>query len=796
MMNTELTVNVRPVRHAYFIAEDDLTRFSELARYCCTQWGGINNLIIPVKIDNEADHPVVMIHGWFLDMIGRRRPDIFIDALIPMEADSPLHEALHAYLRSEHFTQPFERWDLFLHTDMTLHPLNIASSQKGPEKPELAVLGFFPGFSTQNLLLEDAILVASFGKIWPGQEKEYEEAYTLEGWDATYPEHMLREQLLADPTASVINLTLKELYSIGTEEVGVPKTYFDIVVAQNVWDLCVFWNLRAISFGHKWLSDRRVLVLSKAQLLQEQGAYLEPLVRLLREGRIHPGIEINVDACFHHYHDEEISQFLLMHPEFELHTGTLHFKAHFPPATDNGEAGRTDEHTSDGTNHRPIVYMENKYGDASLYHEYGGNRSTLSHTFAEGHTSFLVFPHAGPQTLSRNVVYVGLQSTGWNQFPAHPSVAHLIVPGAAFEEVLDSIQLFYQYTLSPGGLSRVSLSLPRTWDLYRAYFHSMGYEVSPSDKKTYADGLLGMAGGLEHEKTHILRSRRAYEILDFLTDKATTKLAREIRKQWGWQQISEEELQRIILASDVLPRFQRAPHTFHTIYSHIKGIPRLEGIDRKDCLHDLAQLVGIKAVQRGMEMKCPSCGTKMWYGIHMLDERVRCSGCLEMFDLPLTESPSDDSDRAFQYALNPLVNQAMDQDILPVVIALLALKTQHAEMYHAVLGMNFQDRAASQRRGDFDFVYIHKHRVYGGECKAGGKLTEKDIRTAKVAQSLGFRAFFFATIRPFEEDGQRLIRDYQHELEETKDDDHPFAVVVLDGPMLFGEQPLPQHIPQ
>ncbi len=63
MMNTELIVNVRPVRHAYLIAEDDLSRFSELAIYCCTQWGGINNLIIPVKIDNEADHPVVLIHG-------------------------------------------------------------------------------------------------------------------------------------------------------------------------------------------------------------------------------------------------------------------------------------------------------------------------------------------------------------------------------------------------------------------------------------------------------------------------------------------------------------------------------------------------------------------------------------------------------------------------------------------------------------------------------------------------------------------------------------------------------------
>jgi hypothetical protein len=47
-MKTELTISVRPARHVYFIDENDLQRFKEVACYCCTQWGGINNLIIPI----------------------------------------------------------------------------------------------------------------------------------------------------------------------------------------------------------------------------------------------------------------------------------------------------------------------------------------------------------------------------------------------------------------------------------------------------------------------------------------------------------------------------------------------------------------------------------------------------------------------------------------------------------------------------------------------------------------------------------------------------------------------------
>ena len=46
------------------------------------------------------------------------------------------------------------------------------------------------------------------------------------------------------------------------------------------------------------------------------------------------------------------------------------------------------------------------------------------------------------------------------------------------------------------------------------------------------------------------------------------------------------------------------------------------------------------------------------------------------------------------------------------------------------------------------------------------------------------------------ENGQRLIADYQQELVNNEDNEHPFSVFVLNDWILFGEAPLPSEIPQ
>lgn len=782
-MKAELTINVRPVRHVYYIDENDLERFVEVASYCCTQWGGINNLIIPIKILKEANSTSFQVHRYLGDMTRRRYPDIFVDAVSDREGHSSIHDTLKAQLASDYPGKFLNKWDTFIKVDNALHPLNIISSERNTSKPELAVPNFSDGYSTPLSNVADASKVAAFGKIWPGQQEEYEEVYTLNTRVASYPQLLFHQQMLIDPCASVINLTLKELHNLGTEN-AFPSLHFDVVIVQKVWDLCWFWNLRVQSFGHKWLDDRRVFLLTKEQLFQEQGAYFEPLIRLLREKRSHSHITSDIDIVFHHYGDAEIHQFLQERDELQQHEGTHHVSI----------SNQRKETKLGNTIPRPIIYKEDGVTDFSIYHEYGGSRPTFSQELAANSEPFLV-PNVGPRTTGFRQAYIGLQSDFWDQFPCHQSVANLIVPNASLNVFLNTVELSYPLMLTQRGVERIAANLPKTWDIYSTYFRSKDYEVSPSDKMPYANGLVRIAGGIEQENVQVLRSRIAREILDFLTDKATTKLAREIIRILNLNSSSENDLRQIVANLEILPQNQRVPRTFGNICSEIKGKPELSNTEKKTCLQILSQLVKIKVVQRGMYIKCPYCGTKTWYGIYALDEQIHCSGCLEIFDLPLSENENDGIERPFQYSLNSLANQAMDQDVLPVIASLLTLKTHHQAMHHPVMGMNFQKVGNNNRDGDFDFIYVHKHELYGGECKSGGKFTNKDINTARIAQSLGFRAFFFAAMRPIEVEGQKLIDEYKQELADNKDDEHPFDVFVLDDRMLFGEASLPNNIP-
>ncbi len=599
-----------------------------------------------------------------------------------------------------------------------------------------------------------------------------------------------------DPYGSIINLTLKELSNLRAVTLF-PFLHFDVVVAQNVEDLCRFWNLRAFAFGYHWLPDRRVLLLTKEQFFDEK--YFSLLCQLIREKRNYPPhvaemiqqrsqqqdiqaklLRVHLDVVFHHSDDEEISQFLQSQPNLKPNSGRS-----FVTTTD--DLGReVSEETlpwNEGEGERPLFYMENLIDEPPAYREYGGKQSFLSLEVEEGENALLV-PKAGPSTSSTRIVKVGIQSPLWEAYLPHPAVADLIVPQASFEVLSKDYNpmLIYTGQIAPGEMQRIALTLPTKWQMYQAYFQAPGYTVNASDKMIYATGLLDRAGGLE--KAEILRSRTAYNILDMLTMRATQKLAQEIMKQVKKElsatKVSEEEIVQIIAASGFLPQFQRKPKAFSEIKSDLK-----KPSERKECLDCLAELVKIKAIQRGLTIVCPHCGTAIWYDLGVLDEQIKCLGCLEYFDMPLREAPQSPMDQSLQYSLNPLTDRAMAQDVLPVIIALLTLRTEHQALTHIVPGMAFKKSGATNTEGDFDFVYVYKHYLYGGECKAGSILGAKDIQTARIARQLGFRAFFFVTIGTFSAESRQLISDFQQELKSEPPTNRPFGVFLLEEQELF-----------
>ena len=354
-----------------------------------------------------------------------------------------------------------------------------------------------------------------------------------------------------------------------------------------------------------------MLLLSKEQLFDN--AYLKPLIRIIKELRNLPEflaqfieersrqpdiqaklIRKNLDVVFHHS-DTSIGEFLRSSNEFQQYQSPAYWRSD----DTNGEVVNTGEPaTPEDAASRPITYMENLVEEVSTYYECGGKNPSIFVELSEGAHSFIVSNVGPEQTIQGGLVRLNIQGRYWNQFLCHPSVAKLIIPDASFDLLQNTMQLSVLHTLSASQSQRVSLTIPAAWDMYKAYFGSKSYEVTPSDKLYYTNGLIELAGGWEDKRAQVFRSQTAYRILDFLADKATNRLAQELMRTLNQPEVTEEALKRLILESETISQFRRKPRTFQNIKDE-------SGSESRQCLQVLSELVRIKAVQRGLEVKCP-----------------------------------------------------------------------------------------------------------------------------------------------------------------------------------------------
>jgi hypothetical protein len=97
------------------------------------------------------------------------------------------------------------------------------------------------------------------------------------------------------------------------------------------------------------------------------------------------------------------------------------------------------------------------------------------------------------------------------------------------------------------------------------------------------------------------------------------------------------------------------------------------GIQKGDVLELLGPLVEAGFVRRARDLRCPQCRFRMLLDLGEQDERVRCRACGELFAMPVADA-SGRNEPALLYRLDGLMARAMDQDLLPVVLALRALR--------------------------------------------------------------------------------------------------------------------------
>jgi hypothetical protein len=112
-------VNVRPLKVALFVAASSRKQLREAILDCCTMWGGITNLIVPVE-SNAAIQP---FYRYLLEL---HQPDVAV-SYMPSETDwgrrrhAKLRKLLDSVIRADVPLRGTQEGGF----DLGSHPLNI-----------------------------------------------------------------------------------------------------------------------------------------------------------------------------------------------------------------------------------------------------------------------------------------------------------------------------------------------------------------------------------------------------------------------------------------------------------------------------------------------------------------------------------------------------------------------------------------------------------------------------------------------------------------------------------------------
>jgi len=152
--------NIRPVRHVFFVSPNSREQTRRAMAYCCTMWGGIMSLIVPVRgaavddLDTELirlfqPDAAVSYLPWARDREGRRNQDI----------EDWLSGILGRSVRL-HAGGDYEEYD------RAAHPLGVLPEGEAPQGQVHDIR--FVGPERDQLAL-----LALFGQVYPKQHDAY-----------------------------------------------------------------------------------------------------------------------------------------------------------------------------------------------------------------------------------------------------------------------------------------------------------------------------------------------------------------------------------------------------------------------------------------------------------------------------------------------------------------------------------------------------------------------------------------------------------------------------------------------
>ena len=297
------------------------------------------------------------------------------------------------------------------------------------------------------------------------------------------------------------------------------------------------------------------------------------------------------------------------------------------------------------------------------------------------------------------------------EWPRIPEIASLIADGAEY---------------SPHGLSlirspqqryEIDLRIPGPKQVLTAALESRGWQWSESDKGRYANALVPNHGQLE--RISLLQRELVHQIVHFMSSLSRHKSSQALDRLLTTQGTENVEQLLLRIAGFGLQRWLTA----NEIASGVGG-------SRAAILSPLEELIEASLVYRAIRRRCPRCSLLSVVRFREADDGVSCSGCGTTSPL---RGPKD-AEPEFVYAINSLLDRALDQDCVSHMFA-LAWAYKHEGAQFLVPGANI----SGPRKAEVDLLGIsHNHLIVGEIKSLSGAFTLRVIRdTLNLALELG-----------------------------------------------------------
>jgi hypothetical protein len=319
-------------------------------------------------------------------------------------------------------------------------------------------------------------------------------------------------------------------------------------------------------------------------------------------------------------------------------------------------------------------------------------------TLTAGHVSYRIARPPGFGARGGNSIRVGIEGLPL-AFPLTRALASAVVQNG-----YPSREGLTIHTTAWAGEGYLPLALPDAFETLRLWAGERG-DVTASQAGRYAQALLGRLGSLGD--LAMLASEHAIAILTALAPSSRLKLAQRV--------VAAATKTGVTLDEERLAELIKGEAGFLELQARTAGeIASAAGVKKTELLRTLDGLAAAGFVTRAAAVACPTCGYKNVFALREQDERIVCRACHSEFPLPVTD-PSRAAERPTYYRLDGLMARAMDQDLLPVLLLLNALRDDQRPLRAAWPGIEIEGAGGT---AEYDLIVSDGETVWVAECKA------------------------------------------------------------------------------